>query len=198
MRIKPIIGSTVGESMLFLLLDLKLADLASPQLCRWWVSATPDSCSGLLIRHLSLCSQSVALIPDFKLSSLIKTLVSAESELLLFLAPFQGCWLSPLLGSAVCELLLYLRAFHVCWSSSPLALQTVSCCCPWHPFMPADQPLPWLCRQWVAAIHGTLSCLLTSLSLGSADSELLLSMAPFHACWSSPPLTLQHVSCCCS
>ena len=99
------------------------------------------------------------------------------------------------LGSAVGELLLSLAPLQTCWSSSPLALQRVSCCCSWHPFKPADQAHPWLCSLWVAAVSGILSSLLTKHTLGSAESELLLSLAPFQACWSSPLLALQEVSC---
>ena len=145
---------------------------------------------------------------------------SADCELPPFLTPFQGCWLSPLLGSKVCKLLLYpallsnlltkltlgsavgellqsLVPFQACWQSSLLALQSVSCYSPWHPFKPADKAHPWLCREWVAAVPGTLSSLLTKLTLGSAACELLLSLAPFQACWQSSLLALQGVSCCC-
>ena len=125
-----------------------------------------------------------------------QTLSSVECELILFLAPFQGCWLSLLLGSAVCKLVLSLALFQGCWPSPPLPLQVVNSCCLWHPFKAADQAHSWLCRQWVVAVSGMLSSLLTKPTFGSAGSELLLSLAPFQACWPSSLLALQEVSYC--
>ena len=124
--------------------------------------------------HSWLCSLWVAAVPGTLSSMLTKpTLDSADSELLLSLTPFQASW-----------------------QNSPLTLQRVSCCCPWHPFKLADKAHLWLCRKWVAAISDTLSSLLTRLTLDSAVCELLLSPAPFQACWQSSPLDLQAVSAC--
>ena len=107
----------------------------------------------------------------------------------------------PTLGSADSELLPALTHFQVCWSNPPLALQDVSCCCTWHPFKPLTKPTLDPCSMWVTADTGTLSNLLTMLTLGLTESELLTFLAPFQACWSSPLLTplltLQGVSCCC-
>ena len=163
--------------------------------------------------------------------------------MLLSLELFQACWPSshlalqkvsccnpwhplslltkPTLGFTVCELLLFLTPFQTCWPISLLTVQKVSCCSPWDLFKLTDQAHPWLCSMWVAAVPNTLSSWLTKPTLGSpgnqcelllslapfqacwpsplgsAESELLLSLAPFQACWPSPPLALQIVSCCC-
>ena len=98
------------------------------------------------------------------------------------------------LGSTGSELLLFLAPFQACWQSLPLALQPVSCCCPWHPFKPANQAYPWLCREWVAGVSDIFSSLLTTPTLGSAVCELLLSLRSFQACWSNPLLAMQYVS----
>ena len=173
-------------------------DQGHPWLCREWVTAVPGTISYLLIEP---------------------TIGSAACESLLSQVPFCACWASHpclcslwvaavpsklsclliklTLGSAVCELLLFLAPFHVCWQSSPLALQYVSCCCLWHLFKPADQAHSWLCSLWVAAVLDTLLSLLIKPTFGSSESELLLYPVPIKACWSSPPLNLQIVSCCC-
>ena len=149
------------------------------------------------------------------------TLGSAVCELLLSSVPFQACWPSPLLTlqrvSCCCPwypfkpinqanpwlcrewVLLSLAPCQIYWSTLPLALQEVSCCCSsWHMSKPADQAYPSLCRMWVAAVPSIMSSLFTRFTLDSAGSELLLTLALCQACWPSPPLALQLVSCCCS
>ena len=135
----------------------KPAEKAPPWLCREWVSTVSDILSSLLTKHPWLCSLWVAAVSETLSSLLIK----------------------PTLGSADCEFLLYLALFQPFWSSPPLALQDVSFYCPWHPFKHSDQAYPWLCRMWVATALGTLSSLLNKPTLGSVDSEFLLSLSLF-------------------
>ena len=158
----------------------KLADQSYPWLCREWVAADPGTPFSLLIKL---------------------TLGSAECELLLSLASLQAAdqahpWLYSLWVAAVpgtlssllikltlnfagSELLLFLTCFQACWPCLPLALQRVSCCCPLHPFKPADQAHPWLWREWDVALPRSLSNLLTKPTLNSAGCELPLSQHPF-------------------
>ena len=71
----------------------------------------------------------------------------------------------------------------------------MSSCGPWHPFKLANQA--YSCREWVAAVSGTLLSLLIKTNIGSAGCKLLLPPASFQACWQTPPLALQRVSYCC-
>ena len=197
-----------------------LVDQAHPWLCSMWVAIVSGTLSCLLTKLTlgsAVCELLLPLAPvkpaDQAHSWLCSLWVAAVLDTLLSLL------IKPTLGSSESELLLYPVPIKACWSSPPLNLQIVSCCCPWHPFMSADKTHSWLCRQWVAvvpdtllhvdqahswlcrlwvaAVPDTLLSLVTELTVGSAESELLLSLMPFHACWPSPPLALQTVRCHC-
>ena len=68
----------------------------------------------------------------------------------------------------------------------------------WYVFKPADNPCPWLFRKWVAAVLYCVWSLLTISVLGSPVCEWLLCLAVFAACWQSLFLALQPVSGCCT
>ena len=106
-------------------------------LCRMWVATVSDTISRLLTEPpLGFCSMWVAAITDTVPRLLTKpTLGSAESELLLSLAPFQACWLSP-----------------------PLDLQIVSACYLLISFITADKAYlsPPECGHFMALLTLTV------------------------------------------
>ena len=90
MLVKLIIGSIVGESMLFFSLDLQLADLGLPLAlqkvsccCLWFLFKYTDQ-TPLALQPVS------GSYPWIQIEATDQTLGSAECELLLFLAPFQA------------------------------------------------------------------------------------------------------------
>ena len=90
MLIKPIIGSTVGESRFFPLLDLKPADLGlllalqAVSCCCSWFLLMPTDQTCLALQPVS------GSYPWIQIEATDQTLGSAGCELLLFLAPFQA------------------------------------------------------------------------------------------------------------
>lgn len=121
------------------------------------------------------------------------------------------CYISYMLimpdfGSTVCEWLLYLAAFLACWCCLPLPHQYVSSCIVLLHFSFAHHACLWLFSLCVAVVPwcnssllmipvldslvgGWLLCLaafrLDKTYPGSLESEWLLSLAVFQACWLS-------------
>ena len=109
---------------------------------------------------------------------------------------FKACWqslsLAPQCVSGCSDLLCFKPTDNPCLWLFREWMTALPCC-----FKPADNPYLWFSREWVPAVHCCVSSLLTTSVLGPPESEWLLCLAMFQACWQSLFLALQDVSGCC-